>query len=59
MSKIKGPGIFLAQFVGDVAPFNTLENITRWAGDLGYKGVQIPTWESNLFDLGIHTKLSG
>lgn len=51
MSKMKGPGIFLAQFVGDEAPFNTLKNITRWAGDLGYKGVQIPTWESNLFDL--------
>jgi len=48
---IKGPAIFLAQFVGDVAPFNTLEGICKWAADLGYKGVQIPTWESRFIDL--------
>nr|WP_306266074.1 sugar phosphate isomerase/epimerase [Pararhizobium sp. IMCC3301] len=48
---IKGPAIFLAQFAGDAAPFNTLPNITRWAADLGYKGVQIPTFVSSLFDL--------
>ena len=41
---MKGPAIFLAQFAGDEAPFNSLEAIARWAGDLGYKGVQIPTW---------------
>lgn len=51
MSKMKGPAIFLAQFATPEAPFDTLENITRWAGDLGYKGVQIPTWESGLFNL--------
>ena len=48
---IKGPGIFLAQFAGAEAPFNALRSIARWAADLGYKGVQIPTWESRLFDL--------
>jgi sugar phosphate isomerase/epimerase len=51
MSKMKGPGIFLAQFAGPEAPFNTLANITKWASDLGYKGVQIPTWEISLIDL--------
>ncbi|MCX2981763.1 sugar phosphate isomerase/epimerase [Halieaceae bacterium IMCC14734] len=51
MSKMKGPAIFLAQFVAAEAPFNSLDNITRWAGELGYKGVQIPTWESSLIDL--------
>ena len=51
MSKIKGPAIFLAQFVGEEAPFNNLRNICQWAGDLGYQGVQIPTWESSLIDL--------
>ena len=51
MSQIKGPAIFLAQFAGPEAPFNTLANITKWAGELGYKGVQIPTWESGLIDL--------
>lgn len=48
---IKGPAIFLAQFAGDEAPFNSLPNITRWAAGLGYKGVQIPTWDKRLFDL--------
>jgi len=49
--QIKGPGIFLAQFVGDAAPFDSLENITKWAAGLGYKGVQIPTFDTRLFDL--------
>ncbi len=51
MSGIKGPAIFLAQFAGDEAPFDNLNNITRWAGELGYQGVQIPTWETRLIDL--------
>lgn len=49
---IKGPGIFLAQFAGDEAPFNSLAAIAGWAAGLGYKGVQIPTWDGRLFDLG-------
>jgi sugar phosphate isomerase/epimerase len=48
---LKGPGIFLAQFAGDEAPFDTLEGITRWAAGLGYAGVQIPTFDPRLFDL--------
>ncbi len=51
MSNMKGPAIFLAQFTGPEAPFDNLANITRWAGDLGYKGVQVPTWEAGLIDL--------
>ena len=51
MKTIKGPAIFLAQFADDVAPFNNLPNIAKWASDLGYKAVQIPTWDSRLFDL--------
>jgi len=51
MKTIKGPGIFLAQFAGDTAPFNTLENMARWAAGLGFVGVQIPTWDTRLFDL--------
>jgi sugar phosphate isomerase/epimerase len=50
-STIKGPAIFLAQFAGDVAPFNSWSEITRWAGSLGYKGVQVPSWDARLFDL--------
>ncbi len=48
---MKGPAIFLAQFAGDTAPFNSFESICRWASGLGYKGVQIPTWDARLFDL--------
>jgi sugar phosphate isomerase/epimerase len=51
MKTVKGPAIFLAQFAGDTAPFNTLDNICAWAAKLGYKGVQIPTWDARLFDL--------
>ncbi len=51
MSAMKGPAIFLAQFVGQEAPFNNLPNIARWAGELGYKGIQVPTWESGFIDL--------
>jgi sugar phosphate isomerase/epimerase len=48
---IKGPAIFLAQFAGDTSPFHNLNEISRWAASLGYKGVQIPTWDTRLFDL--------
>ena len=48
---MKGPAIFLAQFVGEDAPFNSLKSICEWAADLGYKAVQIPTWEKKLIDL--------
>jgi sugar phosphate isomerase/epimerase len=50
-STMKGPAIFLAQFAGDAAPFNSLPAIAKWAAGLGYKGVQIPTWDGRLFDL--------
>lgn len=48
---MKGPAIFLAQFMGDAAPFNTLESICRYMADLGYKGVQLPTWDPRCVDL--------
>ncbi|MDF1777786.1 MAG: sugar phosphate isomerase/epimerase [Rhizobiaceae bacterium] len=50
-TNIKGPAIFLAQFASDEAPFNSLASITQWAASLGYKGIQIPTWDGRLFDL--------
>ena len=51
MKTIKGPAIFLAQFMGDTAPFNSLASICKWAASLGYKGVQIPTWDARCIDL--------
>ena len=51
MKTLKGPGIFLAQFAGDAAPFNSLDSIAAWVASLGYKGIQIPSWDKRLFDL--------
>ena len=51
MKTIKGPALFLAQFAGDAAPFNSWDAITKWAGSIGYAGVQIPSWDGRLFDL--------
>ncbi|MFB5945888.1 sugar phosphate isomerase/epimerase family protein [Albibacterium profundi] len=51
MQTIKGPGIFLAQFLGDNPPFDNLESICKWAKSIGFEGVQIPTWANGYFDL--------
>jgi len=51
MSQIKGPAIFLAQFMGDEEPFNSLPSITAWAKSLGYAGVQIPAWDGRCIDI--------
>ena len=51
MKTIKGPALFLAQFASDEAPFNTWDSITRWAADCGYKGVQLPSWDTRFIDL--------
>jgi len=48
---MKGPAIFLAQFATDAAPFATWSDITRWAAGLGYRGVQLPSWDTRFFDL--------
>ena len=51
MKTLKGPGIFLAQFMGDTAPFNDIISISKWAKDLGFTGVQVPTWDPRCIDL--------
>ena len=51
MKTIKGPAIFLAQFAGDRKPFNNLDSICKWASNLGYKAIQIPSWDPRLFDI--------
>jgi sugar phosphate isomerase/epimerase len=48
---MKGPAIFLAQFASNDVPFNSLPAIAEWAASLGYKGIQIPSWDARLFDL--------
>jgi sugar phosphate isomerase/epimerase len=51
MKTMKGPAIFLAQFMGDQAPFDSLENICRWMASIGYVGVQVPSWDRRCLDL--------
>jgi sugar phosphate isomerase/epimerase len=50
-SMIQGPGIFLAQFIGDQAPHNNFPSLCAWASELGYKGIQVPSWDKRVFDL--------
>ncbi|MBK0113416.1 MULTISPECIES: sugar phosphate isomerase/epimerase family protein [unclassified Delftia] len=51
MQTIKGPSLHLAQFADNKAPFNSLEDIARWAAGVGFKGLQIPAWDQRLFDV--------
>ena len=51
MKTIKGPSIFLAQFANETPPFDRIESIAEWAGNLGYVGLQVPTGEGAFFDL--------
>jgi sugar phosphate isomerase/epimerase len=51
MSQIQGPAIFLAQFMGDEAPFHSLPSISAYMKDLGYKGIQLPSWDGRIMDL--------
>ena len=51
MTTVKGPAIFLAQFMGDQPPFSDMKSICKWVSSLGFVGVQIPTWDSRCIDL--------
>jgi sugar phosphate isomerase/epimerase len=50
---MRGPGLFLAQFMGDAPPFDTWDHATRWAAALGYRGVQVPTPDRRCMDLAL------
>ena len=51
MRTIKGPGVYLAQFAADEAPYDSLPSLAKWAAAKGFKGVQIPTWDTRLIDM--------
>lgn len=51
MRTIKGPALFLAQFIGADAPFDSWDGVTRWAADCGYLGVQVPVGDPRILDL--------
>lgn len=59
MKTLKGPAIFIAQFLGDKAPFNRLDTIAEWAAGLGYKGLQVPTSDPHIFDLKLAAESQG
>jgi sugar phosphate isomerase/epimerase len=59
MRTIKGPAIFLAQFIGDQAPFNSLDGICAWAAALGFKGIQLPTNDPRFIDLKLAATSKG
>lgn len=48
---MKGPGIFLAQFMSDDAPLDRFDTACSWAAGLGYCGVQVPSWDARCIDL--------
>jgi sugar phosphate isomerase/epimerase len=51
MKTIKGPAVFLAQFIGNEAPFDSLGGMCSWASGLGFKGIQMPTLDNRFIDL--------
>ena len=51
MRRIKGPAVFLAQFLRDEEPFSSLASIGKWFAGMGYKGVQVPAWDRRVIDL--------
>jgi len=53
MKTLQGPALFIAQFIGDTPPFDSLEGIAAWAAGLGYKGLQIPVGDPRFFDLDL------
>jgi sugar phosphate isomerase/epimerase len=53
MKTLKGPGIFLAQFIADDAPFNSIDAMTEWTAQLGFVGVQVPIGNANFIDVAL------
>jgi len=51
MQTIKGPGLLIAQLADDRAPFDTLPGIAKWAADLGYRGLQLPSLDTRFIDV--------
>lgn len=53
MKAIQGPGIFLAQFISELSPFNNLEGLAKWASELGFKALQIPCNHPTIFNVAL------
>ena len=59
MKTMKEPALFLAQFMGGEAPFNSLDSIAGWAASKGFKGLQMPTWDPRCMDLKLAAESKG
>ena len=53
MKTLRGPAIFLAQFMADEKPFDSIDAMAEWAANLGFKGVQVPTGNSAFIDVAL------
>lgn len=51
MQTLKGPAIFLAQFMDDAVPFDSIESMAKWAADLGFEGIQVPIGNAAFIDV--------
>ena len=51
MKTLKGPAIFLAQFMADEDPFDNIESMARWAAKLGFRGIQVPIGNPAFIDV--------
>jgi sugar phosphate isomerase/epimerase len=51
MRTIRGPALFIAQFVNADARLSTLDGLCEWAADLGFKALQVPTFFPHMFDV--------
>lgn len=53
MKTLKGPAVFLAQFMDDDEPFNSIEAMARWAAELGFVGIQVPIGNPAFVDVAL------
>ena len=53
MRTLKGPAIFLAQFMADEEPFNSIDAMAQWASQLGFVGLQVPIGNPAFIDVAL------
>jgi sugar phosphate isomerase/epimerase len=51
LKTLKGPAVFLAQFMDDTTPFDSIEAMAKWAADLGFVGIQVPIGNPAFIDV--------
>ena len=59
MRTLKGPAIFLAQFMADDEPFNSIDAMAQWASQLGFVGLQVPIGNPAFIDVAVAAEYPG